>query len=103
MKKLLKNILCIFRKCKSAGSNFLIVYFKYIFCRLFYQKKFLSHQKTSIKRIKNISTKKILNIGVQYVGFMLSSDRTFLNIQGKLIFKGNYYIGRGCRFDIKKM
>jgi len=102
MKKLIKNILSIFRKCKSARSNFLIVYFKYLFYSIFYQKKILSHQKTSIKGVKNISTKKILNVGVKYVGFMLPSDRTFLNIQGKLILKGNYSIGRGCRFDIGK-
>jgi acetyltransferase-like isoleucine patch superfamily enzyme len=41
-----------------------------------------------------------LKLGIEYVGFMHKSDRTFLNIKGKLTINGNYSIGRGCRFEV---
>jgi len=60
------------------------------------------HHKTFIKGINNINCNKKLEIGIEYVVFMHRTDKTFLNIQGKLNIKGNYKIGRGCRFDIGK-
>jgi acetyltransferase-like isoleucine patch superfamily enzyme len=53
-----------------------------------------------INGIENIETNGRLKIGLNYVGFIHKSDKTYLNINGKLSFKGDYSIGRGCRFDI---
>lgn len=58
------------------------------------------HQNAIIQGVKNIQTDAPLYIGTSYVGFMYGMDKTLLYIQGKLIIKGNYYVGRGYRFDI---
>ena len=60
----------------------------------------MAHENVSIRGLKNLQTKGILRIGIDYVGFMHKADRTHLNLNGKLIFKNNFSIGRGCRFDI---
>lgn len=100
MKKALRNIINTYKKCKAAESSFIIVYIKYVYYKVFYRKRIIAHQHVTIKGINNITLNKTLNIGVQEVGFTHPSDRTYLNIKGKLIFKDGYSIGRGCRFDV---
>ncbi|MEW5676301.1 acyltransferase [Flavobacterium enshiense] len=58
------------------------------------------HHKVLIKGLSNIETNDKLEIGMRYVGFSDKRDTTLLNVKGKLMFSGNYSIGRGCRFDI---
>jgi acetyltransferase-like isoleucine patch superfamily enzyme len=41
-------------------------------------------------------------VGTGYVGFLNKHDRTFLNINGKLVIEGTVVIGKGCRLDICK-
>jgi acetyltransferase-like isoleucine patch superfamily enzyme len=60
----------------------------------------LLHQKVTINGVRNIETNDILEIGIKPRGFLHKSDKTYLNIKGKLKIKGLYSIGRGCRFDI---
>jgi acetyltransferase-like isoleucine patch superfamily enzyme len=60
------------------------------------------HQGVRLKGVKNIETTDRLEIGINYVGFIHKTDKTLLNIKGKLKLNGNYSIGRGCRFDIGK-
>jgi acetyltransferase-like isoleucine patch superfamily enzyme len=92
----------LYKKCKKSDSNFFIVLIKLLVNRLIYNKAILLHHKTTIKGIKNIQCHKRVDIGIEYVGFMHRTDKTFLNIDGKLNIKGNCSIGRGCRFDIGK-
>lgn len=96
----MKQILDLYKKCKKSESNFIIVLIRYILCKLWHKKSILLHQKVRIKGIKNIEIKERLEIGINYVGFIHKTDKTYLNINGKLHIKGKYYIGRGCRFDI---
>ncbi|MDL2243544.1 acyltransferase [Bacteroidales bacterium OttesenSCG-928-J19] len=59
------------------------------------------HQCVGIKGIKNIQQNDgILSVGVEYYGFMHKTDKTFLNLKGKLTLNGSFQIGRGCRFNI---
>jgi acetyltransferase-like isoleucine patch superfamily enzyme len=64
------------------------------------KKSLFIHQKTIIRGVENIHTKRLLKIGISYCGFLHEKDITVLNIQGKLNINGSVSIGRGCRFDI---
>jgi acetyltransferase-like isoleucine patch superfamily enzyme len=64
------------------------------------RKNILSSNKVTIYGLENITTSGWLKIGLSNMGFMNRHDRTFLNIKGKLEFKGKFSIAKGCRFDI---
>ncbi len=97
--KELKNL---YAECKVAESHFLITLMRRYYDALFLKKNIIQHHKTIIKNKKNIKTGGTLHIGMKYIGFMHALDKTFLNVQGKLIFKGDYAIEKGCRIDIGK-
>jgi len=63
-------------------------------------KNISAHQKVCIKGLKNIETHGQLQIGTAHAGFIHKSDRTLLNISGRLIVNSTFNIGRGCRLDI---
>ena len=63
-------------------------------------KKIYAQKNARIRGAKNISTDGELLVGMRFVGFMDSSDKTIINVRGKLHFKGDFSIGKGCRFDI---
>jgi acetyltransferase-like isoleucine patch superfamily enzyme len=65
-------------------------------------RQILAHQNTILKGVRNIETKGVLQVGIDYIGFVHKRDTTLLNIQGKCIIQGNVAIGKGCRFDIGK-
>lgn len=90
----------LFKKLKASESNLIIVLLRFITIRLYRKQSFLLHQNVCIRGLKNIDAKGIIKIGIDYVGFIHKSDKTYLNVKGKLIIKNNYSIGRGCRFDI---
>ncbi len=96
----MRQILNLYEKCKKSDSLFIIVLYRFIFNRLFYGKTLLLHQKVRIKGVKNIDASELIEIGIGYVGFIHKTDKTYLNINGKLKISGRYSIGRGCRFDI---
>jgi len=98
----MRKLIVLFLKCKKSGTNFIILLIRFWLIRMIYRKNIFLHQKASIKGINNIHSKGNIEIGIGYVGFMHKTDRTFLNIQGKLNIQGNYSIGRGCRFDVGK-
>lgn len=98
----MNQIAFIYWKCKKSGSSFIILAVRFLYYRIIHHKTLLLHQHVTIKGIKNIKVKKRLEVGIAYVGFSHKNDRTLLNIQGKLIFRENYLIGRGCRFDVGK-
>lgn len=98
----IRTLLALYKKCKTSNSNFPLVLMRYLINRVIYKKNILSHHKVTIKGIRNIQCDKKISIGIGYVGFMHKTDKTYLNISGNLNFKGNYSIGRGCRFDISR-
>jgi acetyltransferase-like isoleucine patch superfamily enzyme len=65
-----------------------------------YNKTIMAHQKTIIRGTNHLKCMGLLDIGVGFVKFMHKKDVTYINIKGKLSIKGDYSIGRGCRFDI---
>jgi acetyltransferase-like isoleucine patch superfamily enzyme len=94
------NYKSLFNLCKKSNSSFLKVIAAKFFYKLFYKKSINAHKYVSINGVKNIECKGTLNIGIDNYGFLHKSDKTVLNINGKLSIGGNYSIGRGCRFDI---
>lgn len=103
MKRQLSVFYKLYKQCKLSDSFFLIVLCKFILYKIFYNKNLFLHPEVTIKGVNNILLKRILDIGIGYIGFMDKKDKTLLNIQGKLIIKSKHYsIGRGCRFDIGK-
>ena len=88
--------------CKSAGSNFLRTFLRSAGYKIVHKKNIIAHKRVVIKGIQNITSNTTLSIGLGNAGFMHDYDVTYLNIRGRLHFKGNYNIGRGCRIDIGK-
>jgi len=70
--------------------------------RIYNRKNIFIHPDVTILGIENITVKKRVLVGLRTVDFALPSEKTFLNIAGKLHFKGNYSIGKGCRIDVRK-
>ena len=111
MFRLLKNIRWlikvlpkIYKKYHNkTDSNLFYVLLKFSYYILVYKKSITAHEKAKIIGIKNIELKGSLEIGINYFGILLPSDRTFLNVRGKLkINSPHYSIGRGCRIDVGK-
>ena len=50
--------------------------------------------------MRNIITDELLSIGLSHYGFMNWKDRTFLNVEGELRFKGRFSIAKGCRLEV---
>lgn len=98
----MKQILALYRKCKDSDSNFVVVMIGFLFWRVVRKGTYFIHQNVRINGIENIECNGKLEIGIRNTGFIHRTDKTYLNIKGKLLLKGNYSIGRGCRFDIGK-
>jgi len=58
------------------------------------------HEKARVRGGGTIETGGLVRVGVDAVGFMDRSDRTLLNVNGKLEFRSWFSLGRGCRVDI---
>jgi acetyltransferase-like isoleucine patch superfamily enzyme len=99
MSSILRSFADLRRSCIESGEIFPFVLMKSLYYRS-RGKRIFAQQNCSIKGIKNISIGNRLEIGIGLRGFSHRSDRTFLNVRGRLEFKSNYSIGRGCRFDI---
>lgn len=69
----------------------------------FYQlrsKEIWAHPNTTIDGLENIRINGVLNVGLEYIGFLDRSVRTTINVRGALVIDGDVSIGRGCRLDI---
>jgi len=86
-------------KCQKSDSSFILVIIRHLRYKVS-GKNILANNKAIIKGVANIHTNGLLQVGIDYVGFMHKHDRTYLNINGSLLFQGSYSIGKGCRFDI---
>lgn len=92
-------LIITYRLSKQSESIFILFLIK----NCYYALKGINikaHHLTEIKNIPNIITHGDVNIGIDYFGFSSKHDRSFLNIRGKLVFKGNFSIAKGCRFDV---
>jgi acetyltransferase-like isoleucine patch superfamily enzyme len=98
----MKQFIEFYKKCKKSDCNFILILIRLIIIKIFYNKILLLHQHVKIKGLKHIESKEKIEVGIAYVGFMHKTDKTYLNINGKLRIKGKYVIGRGCRIDIGK-
>lgn len=100
----LKKIRKLYRSTikTSNDTTFFSVFLKAIYYYFSYSKLIIAHQNSRIIGAKNLKINGLLRVGVDFVGFMDTSDKTVLRVKGQLIFKENYSIGKGCRFDIGK-
>jgi acetyltransferase-like isoleucine patch superfamily enzyme len=96
----MRQILILYKKCKKSDSYFIIVLLRFIIHKIFHKKTLLLHQNVILKGVKNMDATERIEVGIEYNGFIHKTDKTYLHINGKLIMKGKYSIGRGCRFDI---
>jgi acetyltransferase-like isoleucine patch superfamily enzyme len=95
----MNSLVRFYIKSKKSDISFFIIIIKHIYYRILGKNIFASNS-TKIRGVKNITTISKLQIGIEEVAFMLSSDKTFLNIEGELVVQGNAYIGKGCRMTI---
>lgn len=98
--KILQSLNTRYQNCRSTNSSFIIWTVKRIFYFVVYGLSINSHHRVKIKGLKNMTIHKSLSIGMNPEGFVSSSDKTYLNIKGKLIIKDSWSIGRGCRIYI---
>ncbi len=87
--------------CRGSHSSIFRVLLSYAYYKLL-GKNILANNRVIIRGIDKIDTRELVQIGMANIGFVHKYDRTSLNINGRLIFKGRYSIGKGCRFDIGK-
>jgi acetyltransferase-like isoleucine patch superfamily enzyme len=68
-------------------------------------KNIFSDHTATILGIRNIETRGRLSVGVEGVGgtgWINRHDRTFVNVQGRLVIEGIVGVGKGCRICIHK-
>jgi acetyltransferase-like isoleucine patch superfamily enzyme len=63
-------------------------------------KNLLTCGRVTIYGLENMITEGLVKVGFMNVGFVDRHDRTLLRVSGKIRFKGDFSIGKGCRFDI---
>ncbi|MEY4455854.1 MAG: hypothetical protein RLY15_118 [Bacteroidota bacterium] len=95
----MKLLVRLYKKSRKSDVSFLVVIIKHFYYRLLGKNIFAS-KSTKIRGVKKITTLSKLQVGLEEVSFMLSSDKTFLNIRGELVVQGNAYIGKGSRVDV---
>lgn len=82
----MNSLVRLYVKSKKSNISFIIVIIKHIYYRI--QGKYIFASKSSIiTGVKNIKTFSKLQMGIEEVAFMLSSDKTYLNIRGICSFK----------------
>ena len=96
---LIKSVITQYNNCRTSGTNFFVMAYRHLLYRM-KGKNIKCHQKVTISGVENITTNGVVSIGIDEVGFMLPSDKTFINVRGRIQFNGPYSIGRGCRIDI---
>jgi hypothetical protein len=89
----------LYRDCRKSQSALLPVLLRYVFFRLRGQ-HILAHERAFFRGTGKIETAGTLRVGIDYVGFSHPRDVTLFNVEGVLRFSGDFWIGRGCRFDI---
>jgi UDP-3-O-[3-hydroxymyristoyl] glucosamine N-acyltransferase len=87
--------------CRESDSGILRVLLSYAYYKMI-GKSILRGNRVLIRGIGRIETGGLVQIGTGYIGFMHKYDRTYLNVNGRLVFRGKFSIGKGCRFDIGK-
>lgn len=87
-------------ECKNSVFLFLTILLKSLFYYIFYKKKIIANYNVKIIGFLKINIPGILKIGLHPSGFVNNNDKTFLNIQGNLIFGSSYSIASGCRLDV---
>ena len=96
---LLDKVTSLYITLKKNQVNPFWVFPRYLGYKL-QHKNIIPHQKTTIVGLKNIETGGSVSIGITACGTDHKNDPTIIRAEGKLIFKGDFSIGRGCRFDI---
>jgi acetyltransferase-like isoleucine patch superfamily enzyme len=96
-----RKFLKFWSECRSVRAALVPVLFRHALYKL-RGKNILASNAVTIYGAGNLITDGTLKIGLTYVGFADRHDRTLLRIAGRLRFKGDFSIGKGCRFDIGK-
>lgn len=86
-------------KCRKVRTSLLLTIFRYGYFRL-RGKSICTSNRVKIQGLRNIITDELLSIGLSHYGFMNWKDRTFLNVEGELKFKGRFSIAKGCRLEV---
>lgn len=87
---------------KYKKLNLLLIIIRFLYHKLFFNKKLILNSNVKINNIRFINSKDFLEIGVNNTGFIHKSELTYLNLNGELKFASKYSIGRGCKIDISK-
>jgi acetyltransferase-like isoleucine patch superfamily enzyme len=86
-------------KCRNVRTSLPLAVLRHLYFRM-RGKKILTSNRVRIQGLQNIVAEEYLTIGLSHYGFMSPKERTFLNVEGELVFKGRFTMAKGCRFDI---
>lgn len=95
------RLLQLAEKCRRVRTSSTLALMRHFFFRL-RGKNILTSNRVKIQGLKNIFPEELLTIGISHYGFMNHKDRTFLNVEGELVFKGSFTMAKGCRIDVGK-
>ncbi len=73
-----------------------IMWFLFRLCK----KRIIISNGVRIRGLRNIETRGLLQVGLDYAGFMNNRDLTYIRVDGHLIIRESYSIGKGCRVDV---
>jgi acetyltransferase-like isoleucine patch superfamily enzyme len=95
----IRKLVRFYRKCAASNISVAVVAIVYLKMR-FRGLNIMCCPGCFIRGIKNITSTGFVQVGMDDIGFMMPSDKTYLNIQGGLSLQGKVNIGRGTRLNV---
>ena len=95
----LRKLVEFWAECRAVRAGLLPALIRHAIFRM-RGKNLLTCGRVTIYGLENMITEGLVKVGFVNVGFVDRHDRTLLRIKGKIRFKGDFSIGKGCRFDI---
>lgn len=98
----MNNFFKLYDRCKKSRSWFVLVLLRALYYKLVHGKMLLLNQHATIIGVRNLTLGGYMRVGLGHPDFVLPSEKTYLNIRGKVHIKGNHIVSKGCRWDIAK-
>jgi acetyltransferase-like isoleucine patch superfamily enzyme len=101
--KIYSKITKFVQECKNSSTSPFCVIAHFLIYRA-QGMRILAYQKVRIDGLKNLRIGKIIRIGTDYehTASTQQNNLTSIRVEGELIFKGDFTIGKGCKIHVGK-